>query len=54
MLFNPRLETLNLNISYTYFINKALLKALLYLFIYKELITKNFNISEVLNIELKL
>jgi len=54
MLFNSRLETLNLNISYTYFIDEALLKALLYFFIYKELITKNFDISKVLNIKLKL
>jgi len=54
MLFNPRLETLNLNISYTYSIDEALLKALLYLFVYKGLITKNSDISEVLNVELKL
>jgi len=54
MLFNLRLETLNPNISYTCSINEALLKALLYLFIYKGLITKNFDISEVLNVELKL
>jgi len=54
MLFNPRLETLNLNILYTYSINEALLKALLYLFVYKKLITKNFGISKVLNIGLKL
>jgi len=54
MLFNSRLETLNLNISYTYFIDEALLKALSYLFIYKGLITKNFGVSKVLNVELKL
>jgi len=54
MLFNLRLETLNSNILYTYFIDEALLKALLYLFVYKELITKNFDISKVLNVELKL
>jgi len=54
MLFNPRLETLNSNISYTCFIDEALLKALSYLFVYKELITKNSGVSEVLNVELKL
>jgi len=54
MLFNLRLETLNLNILYIYSIDKVLLKALLYLFIYKKLITKNFNILKILNIELKL
>jgi len=54
MLFNPRLETLNSNILYTYFIDEALLKALLYLFVYKGLVTKNFGILEVLNVELKL
>jgi len=54
MLFNPRLETLNPNILYTYFINEALSKALSYLFVYKRLIIKNFDISKVLNVELKL
>jgi len=54
MLFNPRLETLNSNVSYTYSIDKALSKALSYLFVYKGLITKNFGVSEVLNVELKL
>jgi len=54
MLFNSRLETLNLNISYTYSIDKVLLKALLYLFVYKRSIIKNFNILKVLNVELKL
>jgi len=54
MLFNSKLETLNSNISYTYFINEALLKALSYLFIYKRLITKNSSILKVLNVELKL
>jgi len=54
MLFNLKLETLNSNISYTYFIDKALLKALSYLFIYKRLITKNSDILKMLNIELKL
>jgi len=54
MLFDPRLETLNSNISCTCSIDKALLKALSCLFVCKGLITKNFGVSEVLNVELKL